>query len=93
MQHRDLPERWQQKIEEYLKLKGEGHKVQLGASDFPVGKIVKLNFEDGSKAEFLYALVIEAPELGEVGIFTEHCGYHIFTLSGLNITLTNTKQV
>jgi hypothetical protein len=29
---------------------------------------------------FSRAVVIEAPDLGELGIFTEHCGYHIFPL-------------
>jgi hypothetical protein len=39
-----------------------------------------ITFEDDSKVEFKYAFVIQAPEMREVGVFTEHCGYHIFPL-------------
>ncbi|MBK8093904.1 MAG: hypothetical protein IPK32_18490 [Verrucomicrobiaceae bacterium] len=44
-----------------------------------------ITFEDGSKASFYYAILIEAPELNEVGVFTEHCGYHIFPLGGTHV--------
>lgn len=87
MQYKDLPERWQQKISQYLELKGEGHETNLGASDFPANKVARIKFPDGSFAEFRYTLVMEAPEFNEVGIFTEHCGYHIFNLSGIDINI------
>jgi hypothetical protein len=42
--------------------------------------VLHIDLPDGSSAHFRFAVVIEAPDLGEVGIFTEHCGYHIFPL-------------
>ncbi|MCE7992940.1 MAG: hypothetical protein HEP71_13205 [Roseivirga sp.] len=89
MQNRDLPERWQQKVMEYLELKGEGHETNLGAGDFPAKKVVRIKFRDNSFAEFRYTLVMEAPEFNEVGIFTEHCGYHIFNLYGIDISIVD----
>lgn len=50
-------------------------------------KKVEIKFEDDSFAEFRYALVINAPELNERGIFTEHCGHHIFNFAGTQINL------
>jgi len=41
-----------------------------------------LKFEDGSFAQFYYPLVIEVSKFKEVGIFTEHCRYHIFNIGG-----------
>ncbi len=41
-----------------------------------------MTFEDDSIASFKYAILIEAPELDEIGVFTEHRGYHIFPLGG-----------
>lgn len=49
----------------------------LSASDFS-NKVVEISFEDGSFASFRYPLIIETPELNEIGILTEHCGYFIF---------------
>ncbi len=89
MQHRDLPERWQQKIMKYLALKGEDHETNLGAADFPSDKAVSLKFGDNSFAEFRNTLVIKAPEFNEVGVFTEHCGYHIFNLRGTEISMVD----
>ena len=47
-------------------------------------------FDDGSTASFRYAILIEAPALNEIGIFTEHCGYHIFPLGGTHIARIET---
>ena len=87
MRHEDLPERWKNKIREYLKRHGEPEREKLNAYDFFSGQVAKVKFADGSFAEFRYPLVIEAPELNEVGIFTEHCGYHIFIMSGTHVSV------
>ncbi|WP_303312556.1 hypothetical protein [Hymenobacter sp. BT730] len=90
MRHEDLPERWKLKLQEYLKAKGSTEPVRLGASDFPLDSIVRIQFEDASNVEFHYAFVIEAPELREVAVFTEHCGYHLFPLyEGLDLSVSN----
>lgn len=49
----------------------DGHR-RLGAGDFPGSHDVRLTFEDGSVATFYHATLMEAPELGEIGVFTEH---------------------
>lgn len=77
MNRNDLPPRWKTKIQDYLKEKGSPYKT-LSASDFIADKTIEIEFKDGSFARFHYPLVIEAPEFGEVGVMTEHCGYFIF---------------
>jgi hypothetical protein len=76
MQHKDLPERWKNKIKEFLSTKGSKYNT-LNASDFS-NKVVEISFEDGSFASFRYPLIIKAPELNEIGILAEHCGNFIF---------------
>lgn len=77
MRPNDLPERWKAKLQNHLVAIGSNYKT-LGGSDFPSDKLVRINFEDKSKIEFRYAFIISAPELQEIGVFTEHCGCHIF---------------
>lgn len=88
MRHNDLPERWKIKLQEYLAQKSSKYKT-LGASDFPTDTLIQIHFEDGSKAEFRYTLIIEAPDFQEIGLFTEHCGYHIFQADGLKVSIEN----
>ena len=88
MRHNDLPERWKAKLQDYLIQKGSSCKT-LGASDFPSDTVIQLHFEDDSKAEFKYAFILEAPDFKEIGLFTEHCGYHIFQAEGLEISSRN----
>lgn len=58
-------------------LKADG----LGAGDFlPDG--VRIDFDDGSLVHFRWAFWVEdAARPGKVAVFTEHCGYHEFSLS------------
>jgi len=86
MKHEDLPERWKFKVIEWLKTQGEESRAELSAQDFFSNSVAKLKFEDDSSAEFFYPIVIEAPELNEVAIFTEHCGYHIFNMAGTHVS-------
>jgi hypothetical protein len=88
MRHNDLPERWKAKLQDYLIQKGSRYKT-LGASDFPIDTVIQIHFEDDSKAEFKYAFVLEAPDFAEIGLFTEHCGYHIFQAGSLEISIKN----
>jgi len=87
MKHEDLPERWKDKLKERFKNIGFDGQKRLSATDFNSMMIAKIKFEDDSFAEFRYPLVINAPEFDEVGVFTEHCGYHIFNLGGTYIDL------
>ena len=77
MNSRDLPERWKNKIKEYLKLKDSKYEA-LSVYDFSSDNVVEIKFEDGSFAPYKYPLIIEATEFEEIGIMTEHCGYFIF---------------
>jgi hypothetical protein len=90
MRHNDLPERWKAKLQDYLIQKGSRYKT-LGASDFPSDTIIQIHFEDDSKAEFKYAFTLEDPDFEEIGLFTEHCGYHISQAGGLEISSRNTE--
>ena len=83
MQYKDLPVRWKIKIKEFLHSKGK-EADSLSASDFAPNQSIYIQFEDDSLAKFRYAFVLEAPEWGELGLFTEHCGYHLFQTSGLD---------
>lgn len=80
MKPEELPQRWKDKIADYLASEGYERSV-LYAGDFTWH--VQLDFEDRSHANFLYAFVIDAPELDEIVVCTEHCGYHIFYRHGL----------
>ena len=91
MNQRDLPDRWKQKIKDYLKSKGSKFD-SLSVYDFQSGKIVEIKFEDGSFANFKYPLIIEAPEYEEVGILTEHCGYFIFNRDAISFELKNIRS-
>jgi hypothetical protein len=88
MQRKDLPTRWQLQLEHYTDLKyGSEYKYrgELSAGDFKCGSMVQIQLGDGSQCLFHDAFFIKAPELKEVAIFTEHCGYHIFSLYDTNI--------
>ncbi len=86
MKHEDLPQRWKDRLGRWLATYGEDPEG-LSAYDFYSEMVVKLRFDDESFAEFNHAIVIEAPELNEIGVFTEHCGYHIFNLGGTHVAV------
>lgn len=93
MRHTDLPERWKVKVQDYLNAKGETKYKTLSTSEFSANSTVKIKFEDDSKVEFKFAFIIEAPEFGEVAVFTEHCGYHLFTLyEGLELAVESESE-
>jgi hypothetical protein len=80
MKNSDLPIRWKEHLERWVQKRTNGKRTKLAAGDFSGSKIVQIDFPDGSIARFRYAVVIEAPDIGELGVFTEHCGYHVFPL-------------
>lgn len=53
----------------------------LSAYDFSPSQNVKINFGDGSLAEFRYAFACIREKESQVAIFTEHCGYLEFHLA------------
>ena len=87
MLYGDLPQRWKRKIKEYLVSKGVTDRDELWCYDFASDKVAEIIFDDGSSANFHSPLVIDAPELHEVGVFTEHCGYFLLDRLSTKITL------
>ncbi|MDB2384519.1 hypothetical protein N9V90_01605 [Endozoicomonas sp.] len=87
MNYEDLPDRWKVQIKEHLPSRSINNREKLNAYDFNTHQVAKLIFEDDSYAQFKYRYIIEAPELKEVGVFTEHCGYHIFNMYGTHVCI------
>ena len=86
MRHEDLPQRWKDKIKEYLSEKGSdyGKKYErLSLYEFSDNLNLKIAFDDGSYAFFQDAFYWIDNERKEVAVFTEHCGYHIFNTGEL----------
>jgi hypothetical protein len=90
MQRKDLPERWKDRVRKHLADTGSKYDW-LGAGDLNVSYQVMLRFDDGSFAFFRYAFYLIDKDNNEVAVFTEHCGYHIFNLSGTEIELSECK--
>ena len=86
MNHADLPQRWKERLVQWIREFSSDQRTELGASDFPSSYRIRIEFDDGSRAEFQYARLIEEPLFQEIGVFTEHCGYHIFPLGGTHVT-------
>lgn len=56
---------------------------------------VWIQFEDGSHCFFNYAFLVKDEERREIAVFTEHCGYYVFSSTGLADyrTLKSTKLI
>lgn len=84
MRHKDLPQRWKDRIENFLLKKGFDYYgkryKRLSVYEFPSDLSLKITFEDSSYAFFMYAFYWIDEESKEVAVFTEHCGYHLFNL-------------
>lgn len=57
----------------------------LEVGDFKVNERVELTLCDGSTMSFRYAFAMLDDEQRLVGVFTEHCGYHVFGMAALQI--------
>lgn len=77
MKQVDLPQRWQDKLQNHLQEIGSKYK-QLSADAFQ--NDLKIIFADSSYAFFHYAFYWIDEDIKEFAVFTEHCGYHIFPL-------------
>ena len=88
MQYEDLPNRWAENLKSHLREKGSDYD-QLSATDFRDS--LMLRFEDGSLAFFTWAFYLLDHDNNEIGVFTEHCGYHIFPRLGTKVELLESK--
>ncbi len=75
---RTVPDAWKPRLRQYLRERRGEDRERLSAGDFPPGQSVLIRFPDGSHALFRFAFAIADEAAGEVAVFTEHCGYHIF---------------
>jgi hypothetical protein len=82
---RTVPEHWKQLLRQYVREKCGEERDHLSSADFPADQCVHLSFPDGSHALFRYAFVVKDSVSGEVAVFTEHCGYHVFPLGDAEI--------
>ena len=57
----------------------------LKAIDFRTNEGIDLTLPDGSTMSFHYAFFVQDDEQRIVGIFTEHCGYHCFGMTDLEV--------
>jgi hypothetical protein len=73
-----VPEAWKPRLKQYLRERHGEDRERLSAGDFPPGQSVLIRFPDGSHVLFRFALAITDEAVGEVAVFTEHCGYHVF---------------
>lgn len=76
-----LPDHWNDWIRRYALEKSNGKYETLRAYDFSGSLTVQ--FIDGSVVKFKGAFCAEDQEKEELAVFTEHCGYHIFNIHGI----------
>lgn len=87
MKEVELPSQWRSVIERRVVERSGGRFKTLGAADFPPGQTVDIRFPDGSVATFRNAFFVVDERRQELGVFTEHCGHHIFPLGDLHYGL------
>jgi hypothetical protein len=82
--HKSLPKHWQRRVTDLALKNSNGQYQDLSASAFR--GLVRLRFPDGSTASFEHAFFLVDDERQELLLLSEHCGYHIFPLDGLQYT-------
>jgi hypothetical protein len=55
----------------------------LSVPDFPSNEELNLAFPDGSSAHFRFAFYVSDAQRRQIAVFTEHCGYHVFSARGM----------
>jgi hypothetical protein len=80
-----VPERWQPRLRDHIRLTTGQERDTLRAHDFSTRRSVRLAFPDGSFALFRYAFYLRDDALEEIAVFTEHCGYHYFAAGDLMV--------
>lgn len=58
----------------------------LVAGDFPIGDVLALTFDDGADVRFRSAFHLTSLERRQAAVFSEHCGYHVFSALETRIT-------
>lgn len=80
-----VPEAWKPQLRQQLRARWGEDRDYLSAGDFSANQSVTIRFPDGSHVLFRYAFAIEDVAAGEIAVFTEHCGYHVFPLGDAEV--------
>lgn len=81
MKYDDLPKRWKDRLAHHLvEIRPDGWQ-HLNSTDF--SENYRIDFPDGSAVELLNAFSLEMDS--EIAVFTEHCGYHLFSSHDLEL--------
>jgi hypothetical protein len=75
-----VPETWEPRLRRYLRERHGEERECFSAGDFPCDQSIVIRSPDGSYSVFRYAFAIVDEAADEVAVFTEHRGYHVFTL-------------
>jgi hypothetical protein len=73
-----LSAKWQSRLKDHIRILSGGEYETPGARHFT--ETIYLKFPDDSEAKFHWAFYLKDEAAGELAVFTEHCGYHIFPL-------------
>jgi hypothetical protein len=87
-----VPEEWKPRLRAYLRERHGEDRETLSASDFPSGQSVRIGFPDGSSVLFHHAFALMDESRGEVAVFTEHCGYHVFPSADAEIEVLDSAS-
>jgi hypothetical protein len=88
-----VPESWKPRLRQYLRERCGEDRDRLLANDFPCGQCVMIRFPDRSHVFFQHALAITDEKAGEVAVFTEHCGYHVFPMADAEVEILRPENV
>ncbi|MCP5209308.1 MAG: hypothetical protein H6998_00110 [Hahellaceae bacterium] len=61
----------------------------LSGYDFSPSKRVEIEFSDKSHCLFKYSFAVINEQTRQVAVFTEHCGYHVYSTYGAVIKEIN----
>ncbi|WKZ31528.1 MAG: hypothetical protein QY318_02075 [Candidatus Dojkabacteria bacterium] len=81
-----VPDNWVEQIEKYTYERTGQARKTLEATDFDANSTVEVLFPDDSTMKLRYAFYIKNELLGEIGIFTEHCGYFFYKSEDLKVS-------
>ncbi len=83
MSHKDIIENWAEDLSKKLGRPAADIKEKgLSAYDFSPSSHVEVTFLDKSFCKFKFAFCVINEEKRLVAVFTEHCGYHVYSTYG-----------
>ncbi len=87
-----IPDHWKPLLRAHVLQTRGVDRDYLGASDFPSGRGVRVEWADKSFAVFRYAFYLRDEVAQQVAVFTEHCGYHFYSTSDDYVVVTELKE-